>query len=205
MIKLYILTSRDNVKKRWIDISQGKTPKSIETNDLSGIDFSSECCLLIHLDSLSKDQITLLCTYWNKVNLIGFSDNPNDTQGIELLLRGFKGYINTFVTHTIFNQLLESVLGGDIWAGTSIVQKMLKRLLQQSKNNKSAPVDTSEFGLSEREQETVDILITGASNKEIARKLDITERTVKAHVSAILRKTETFDRVSLIIKLKDGN
>ena len=56
-----------------------------------------------------------------------------------------------------------------------------------------------------RETETVEVLSTGASNKEIGRKLGITERTVKAHVSSILRKTDTADRVSLIIKLKDSH
>lgn len=201
-MNLYIITARDNVGLRWIDISGQNETKRISTNNLSDIEFSTDCCLLVHIDSLSKDQITLLCTYWDKVNLIGFSDNPNDTQGIELLLRGFKGYINTFVTQSIYEQLLTCVKKGDIWAGTSIVQKMLKRLLQQSEVEHSINLDA--YKLSDRETQTVDILITGASNKEIGRKLGITERTVKAHVSSILQKTETTDRVSLIIKLKDS-
>ncbi len=202
-MNLYILTSRENVRDRWRGIAGDHTAENIDLTNIAEQKFTLDCCLLVHIDSLSKDQITLLCTYWNKVHLVAFSDNPNDTQGIELLLRGFKGYINTFVTGSIFTQLLESVAKGDIWAGTSIVQKMLKRLLQQSENE--ASINLSSFGLSDRERETVDILITGKSNKEIGRRLGITERTVKAHVSAILRKTETTDRVSLIIKLKDNN
>ncbi len=202
-MNLYILTSRDNVRDRWRSVAGDHTAENIDLTNIAEQKFTLDCCLLVHIDSLSKDQITLLCTYWNKVHLVAFSDNPNDTQGIELLLRGFKGYINTFVTGSIFTQLLESVAKGDIWAGTSIVQKMLKRLLQQSENE--ASINLSSFGLSDRERETVDILITGKSNKEIGRRLGITERTVKAHVSAILRKTETTDRVSLIIKLKDNN
>jgi len=201
-MNLYILTARKNVEQRWNDIAGSINTKSIDVDQLSQLSFTDGGCLLVHIDSLSKDQITLLCTSWDKVNLIGFSDNPNDTQGIELLLRGFKGYINTFVTQSIFEQLISSVTKGDIWAGTSIVQKMLKRLLQQSEVEHS--IDLSEYQLSEREVETVDILITGASNKEIGRKLGITERTVKAHVSSILQKTGTSDRVSLIIKLKDS-
>ena len=201
-MNLYILTARDNVARRWRDIAGDNRTQQIATTELAEFTFTTDCSLLVHIDSFSKDELTLLCTYWNKVNLIGFSDNPNDNQGIELLLRGFKGYINTFVTRSIFEQLLVSVAKGDIWAGTSIVQKMLKRLLQQSDMEYS--INLTPFNLSNRETETIDILITGASNKEIGRKLGITERTVKAHVSSILHKTETTDRVSLIIKLKDS-
>jgi DNA-binding NarL/FixJ family response regulator len=201
-MNLYILTARENVEQRWVEIAGSASTQSIDVKEMPDLSFSEDCCLLVHIDSLSKDQITLLCTYWDKVHLIGFSDNPNDTQGIELLLRGFKGYINTFVTQSIFGQLIIAVTKGDIWAGTSIVQKMLKRLLQQSEVEHS--VSLAQYQLSDRETETVDILITGASNKEIGRKLGITERTVKAHVSSILQKTDTTDRVSLIIKLKDS-
>jgi len=200
-MNLYILTSRENVEQRWISISGESRPILLDMKNIEEQAFTPQCCLLVHLDSLTKDQISLLSVYWDKVNLIGFSDNPNDAQGIELLLNGFKGYINTFVTASIFSQLISSVRKGDIWAGTSIVQKMLKRLLQQSDDKH---IDLASFGLSDREMETVEVLITGASNKEIGRELGITERTVKAHVSSVLRKTETSDRVSLIIKLKDS-
>ncbi|MEH6445088.1 MAG: response regulator transcription factor [Oceanospirillaceae bacterium] len=202
-MNLYILTNRDNVEQRWFDISAGNCPQKINIDFIADQVFSANSCLLVHVDSFSKDQIASLCTFENEVHLIGFSDNPDDTQGIGLLLSGFKGYVNTFVAASVFEQLLSSVCKGDIWAGTSIVQKMIKKLLMQSDADHS--ISLSQFGLSEREKDTVNILITGASNKEIARKLSITERTVKAHVSSILRKTETSDRVSLVIKLKDSN
>jgi DNA-binding NarL/FixJ family response regulator len=57
--------------------------------------------------------------------------------------------------------------------------------------------------LSGREQQVLDILMTGVANKIIARELQITERTVKAHISAILRKTGAGDRVSLILKAQE--
>ena len=202
-MNLYILSYRENVKQRWADISEGNSLVYLTAENIEAQKFDNDSCMLVHIDSLSKDQIALVCTYWDKVKLIAFSDNPNDTQGIELLLRGFKGYINTFVTESIFVQLLTSVRKGDIWAGASIVQKMLKRLLAQSEPQSS--VSLTQYGLSDRETQTVEVLSTGASNKEIGRKLGITERTVKAHVSSILRKTDTADRVSLIIKLKDSH
>ncbi|MDP3828327.1 MAG: helix-turn-helix transcriptional regulator, partial [Polaromonas sp.] len=51
--------------------------------------------------------------------------------------------------------------------------------------------------LTDREKEVAATLAAGASNKEIARALGITERTVKAHVGAILEKLHVRDRLQL--------
>ncbi len=51
--------------------------------------------------------------------------------------------------------------------------------------------------LTEREREVAKAVAQGASNKEIARQLDITERTIKAHVGAILEKLGARDRLQL--------
>jgi DNA-binding NarL/FixJ family response regulator len=50
-------------------------------------------------------------------------------------------------------------------------------------------------GLSEREREVLGLLAGGSSNKEIARRLQISERTVKGHLTAVFRQIGVFDRV----------
>jgi two-component system nitrate/nitrite response regulator NarL len=55
------------------------------------------------------------------------------------------------------------------------------------------------FGLSERELSVVRWLRDGLSNKEIARRLNISEATVKVHVKAILRKTPARNRTQVAI------
>ena len=207
MMKLHVLALKDNVEQRWFEISTDYQVNKIMLEEMSNLDLSGDSFVLVHLESFNKEQLAAIASYWDKVNLIAFSDNPTDAKGIEILLRGFKGYLNTFVSSSIFEQLLTSVRKGDIWAGESIVQKMLKRLLLQNSARSSSShcqEQVDNYGLSDREKDTVNVLITGASNKEIGRKLNITERTVKAHVSSILKKTDTTDRVSLIIKLKDS-
>jgi DNA-binding NarL/FixJ family response regulator len=52
--------------------------------------------------------------------------------------------------------------------------------------------------LSERELEIVASIADGLTNEDIASKLDISKRTVDNHVSNILKKTETDNRVSLL-------
>ena len=53
--------------------------------------------------------------------------------------------------------------------------------------------------LSPRERDIVNLVVTGMSNKQIARQLSISEKTVKTHVSNILSKLHLQDRTQLAI------
>jgi len=60
-------------------------------------------------------------------------------------------------------------------------------------------------GLTEREAELAWLIAQGKSNKQIARQLDITERTVKAHLNAIYRKTGTSGRLPLALLINKSS
>ncbi|HLO49509.1 MAG TPA: helix-turn-helix transcriptional regulator [Kamptonema sp.] len=52
--------------------------------------------------------------------------------------------------------------------------------------------------LSDRELQVVELIAVGLTNQEIAEKLDISKRTVDNHISNILTKTATGNRVALV-------
>jgi len=52
--------------------------------------------------------------------------------------------------------------------------------------------------LSEREQEILELVAIGLTNNEIGDKLEISKRTVDNHISNILTKTKTDNRVELV-------
>lgn len=56
----------------------------------------------------------------------------------------------------------------------------------------------SPVSLSERELQIIDLVAAGLTNQEIAEKLEISKRTVDNHISNILTKTATENRVSLV-------
>jgi len=59
--------------------------------------------------------------------------------------------------------------------------------------------NTSEFPiLSERELQILELVATGLTNHDIADKLEISKRTVDNHISNILSKTKTDNRVELV-------
>ncbi len=64
---------------------------------------------------------------------------------------------------------------------------------------------TKTLELTEREIEVLQLVILGYSNKEIGKKLFITNHTVKAHLTQIYKKLGVTNRTAAAIKAKDEN
>jgi DNA-binding NarL/FixJ family response regulator len=62
---------------------------------------------------------------------------------------------------------------------------------------------TLDDGLSPREREVLQLIGQGLANKQIARRLGITERTVKAHAGSVFRRIGVSDRTSAALWLRD--
>jgi DNA-binding NarL/FixJ family response regulator len=58
--------------------------------------------------------------------------------------------------------------------------------------------------LTEREREVLELVAAGLDNHEIARRLVLSEKTVRNHVSAILVKLQVPDRASAVAKARDA-
>jgi two-component system nitrate/nitrite response regulator NarL len=90
------------------------------------------------------------------------------------------------------------------YAGESVISKeMTHKLVSAFKTNKKTEERPSSSSLvaslSPRELETVKLIATGSSNKEIARELGIAETTVKIHVQHVLRKLNLSSRVQVAV------
>jgi DNA-binding NarL/FixJ family response regulator len=66
-----------------------------------------------------------------------------------------------------------------------------------------SPDPSADAGLTPREREVLDLVTLGLPNKRIASRLGIAERTVKHHVSAIMRKRGVRSRMRLIVTHHD--
>jgi len=58
-------------------------------------------------------------------------------------------------------------------------------------------------GLSQREREVLDLVAAGMANKQVATKLGISERTVKAHLGSVFRQIGVTDRTSAAMWARD--
>ncbi len=120
----------------------------------------------------------------------------DDALVLEGLKAGARGYLLKDVT---LEQLLTSV--HTLAEGRSFVQPAVTdRLLKSLRTHGGeAPLEQPE-PLTERETEVLRLLAGGYSNKEIARALELSEGTVKNHVSSILSKMGLRDRTRAVLK-----
>ncbi len=121
---------------------------------------------------------------------------PQDAQAYAALEAGCCGYCHAFAPKETLHQVMEVVINGGIWAGQALMQRLLASLRQLPRPDSAADLLAV---LSEREREVAQLAALGAANKVIARELGITERTVKAHLSASFEKLQIKDRVQLAL------
>lgn len=133
-----------------------------------------------------------------KLPVIAISDLPSDEQGLVALGAGVSGYCNGHAAPAVLRQVAATVLGGGVWVGQWLLQRLLAGVTRVAAQ-KYAPPETSSWasGLTEREVEVARAAASGASNKEISSRLNITERTVKAHLGSVFDKLKLRDRLQL--------
>lgn len=133
-----------------------------------------------------------------KLPVIAISDLPSDEQGLIALGAGASGYCNGHAAPAVLRQVAATVRGGGVWVGQWLLQRLLAGVTRVAARKYATP-ETSSWasGLTEREIEVARAAASGASNKEIAIRLDITERTVKAHLGSVFDKLKLRDRLQL--------
>jgi len=145
------------------------------------------------------DQLTLLPDCLKAAPVVVMSDLPSDEEALAAFAAGARGYCNTHAAPPVLQQVAGVVLQGGLWIGESLMQRLLS---STSRIPVAGPAQVEQphrwaAGLTDREREVAETVARGASNKEIGRALGITERTVKAHVGAVLEKLHVRDRLQL--------
>jgi len=129
---------------------------------------------------------------------IVLADRPDDDEALAAFSGGARGYCNTHAAPLMLRRIAEVVAQGGLWIGESLMQRLLRTTahLPVPAAPASRPWDD---GLTARERQIALAVAAGSANKEIARQFGITERTVKAHVSALLDKLGVRDRLQLAL------
>jgi NarL family two-component system response regulator YdfI len=114
----------------------------------------------------------------------------------ELMLRGLRAGAKGYLLKDTDRQTLFSAIRAAARGETLFQPEVLSRLL--SKVGEKSFASTTTFNLTEREHEVLTAVARGDRSKEIALKLSITERTVKAHLASIYNKLGVDSRASAI-------
>ncbi len=120
-----------------------------------------------------------------------------DEYALNALRNGASGFLLKDTPSVQLVAALRSVASGDAVVSPSVTKRLLNRFLGASGGQlrDAAVLDV----LTEREREVLLLIAQGLSNTEIARKLFLSEATVKTHVGRVLSKLDLRDRVQAVV------
>ncbi len=135
-----------------------------------------------------------------KVVMLTVSEREEDVAAS--LKAGARGYILKGVTARDLVTAVQSIHAGESYVTPTLAASLLIEW-REGQGGMDVPLAPLEE-LSERERQILELLATGRSNKEIARELDLSEKTVKHYMTNILQKLQVRNRVEAALLAQKG-
>lgn len=132
--------------------------------------------------------------------VVVLANMPNQAESVHALSLGAMGYCHAYVEPAVLKEIKAVISHGGLWLGQDILQRLIG-VSTKLIGNQPEYVESLLAKLTKREQEVAVEAAKGLSNKEIARILNITERTVKAHLAKTFERLGAKDRLQLALML----
>lgn len=158
--------------------------------------------ILYDVDSLNfqiKSIMDVLVSF-EQTYLFVLSGAPDFQKGVEYLQEHIAGYGNSYMVAENLKMALDVIASGSVWLYPEFIQRLISGATKEDVPEKVTDIRLEL--LTDKEKEVASLVAEGLSNKEIAKHLDITERTVKAHLTHIFEKLEISDRLTLALMIK---
>lgn len=133
----------------------------------------------------------------------------NDQEGLAAVQAGATGYVHVLAHPKQLREVARVVEMGGLWLGAELLRLVaaaatgIARQVQELSAVEPSLADRSLAQLTPKEAQAAQLVAQGASNREIARVLSVSERTVKAHLTACFEKLRVRDRVQLALLLNN--
>jgi NarL family two-component system response regulator LiaR len=131
--------------------------------------------------------VQTLVNLYPQMHVIVFSGSCRREEVVELLKVGVDGYVMKDDYMDSLPEAIRAVMQGHEWVSSRVTEVLIR-----SFRNNQVSQSTS---MTDREAEVLRWLALGYTNQEIAEKLTITEKTVKNHITSILRTLNVRTRV----------
>ena len=166
--------------------------------------YSAALIFWLHINDSEKEllpaSIAKVLQAYPDAKIVVLANTPSHAETLQALSVGAMGYAHAYSAPEMLKEIRTVIHHGGIWLG----QQLLKRLIETSvklTGNRSEVVEELLGRLTSREKEVAIEAAKGLSNKEIARGLKITERTVKAHLAKSFERLGVKDRLQLALML----
>ncbi len=120
---------------------------------------------------------------------------------LRVLMLGAKGFLHEASTPAQFEKAVRMVAAGSLWAPRRVQADLIHRLLTALESQRVSQTHGVSFTI--REQQVLNLLLDGNSNREIAQNLKIEERTVKSYVTKLMQKMGVKNRTALTMRAQD--
>ena len=164
-------------------------PSVIYWLDLSTLDFEKALTFIDRI-ALANEATPIVC-------MVPF---PRDEEAFALLARGARGYCHVAAAPEQLRLVASTVRSGGFWLPASLMRRVMvsaSGLVAKLTTQKIISLDD----LTKRERQVAQAVTDGLSNREIAERLSISERTVKARLTSVFQKLDVRDRVQLALLL----
>jgi DNA-binding NarL/FixJ family response regulator len=146
--------------------------------------------------SKTEAAITMLQAKRRRICMIAVAERLDEPTSFLLLRCGAKGLLDFQDTIDQLPTAVEVVAFGGFWVPRPVMSRFVEETLKSARRRTVVP---AKGGLSARQREIRDLLLENLSNREIAERLNMSERTVKFHVSNLLSKFGVKRRADLIV------
>jgi DNA-binding NarL/FixJ family response regulator len=201
MARLFV-SARKEGRERWrIAFPEADVVGSFSPGIIS--DDQAVSSLWLDLSSMSELERAQLITSAVDTGtpVIAMVGVPQEGDAFNLLKSGVQGYCHVEAASEQLREIALVVEHGGLWMPPELMQRFLSvsmRVLPAA-----APVHPQLNDLTSRELMVAEQVARGASNREISMALNISERTVKAHLTAIFDKLGLRDRVQLALAMNN--
>jgi DNA-binding NarL/FixJ family response regulator len=200
-----LVTADSGLLKHWCQGLQIKAPlqlhsfaellsKSRRTSDIVWLDLSLPDTPP-WTDKAWNDLITV-----KNLRVVAASSNPKDSEAITALDTGCAAYCHSYSDLATLRQIHQVTKAGHVWIGANLMQQLIQSANRLPTTQAERKTDW-DATLTQREKEVAQMAAHGASNQAIADECGISERTVKAHLSAVFEKLGIADRLALTLKV----
>ena len=168
-------------------------------------------CALLH-------QIYTTCSVRSLVR----ADGLDSSRVTQLILHGAHGVVPSRTTRELLTKSIHTVLGGGFWVSRATVSDFVQLIRESASGMRvkaaDAPADiaagsaaaqinssarseaeVARLGITRREMQVIGALVDGQTNRDIASTFNISEYTVKHHLTNIYDKLGVYNRVELVL------
>jgi DNA-binding NarL/FixJ family response regulator len=146
----------------------------------------------------SDHLIQQLTLHWPGLPILMMSADDDPVVQLKCQQWGAKGFISKQASPGVIREAVSALIEGLGW-----FMPLNDQAIVSSIRKNQWPISARELGLTVRQGQILGMILEGLPNKRIAQSLNVTEATVKEHVTGVMQKLNVKTRMEAIAKLKD--